>query len=78
MLHEIPVVRFGDAEYNNASIKGDINNLTETWNQVNAGKNPGMVVKYMRFYDWYINHICYDTRIEEEHSGSDHVQQPSI
>ena len=78
MLHEIPVVRFGDAEYNNASIKGDINNLTETWNQMNAGKNPGMVVKYMRFYDWYINHICYDTRIEEEHSGSDHVQQPSI
>ena len=64
MLHEIPVVRFGDAEYNNAVIYGDINDLTKTWESVNMVNKPGMISKYAKFYNYFINEICYDTRID--------------
>jgi len=66
MLHQIPVVRFGDADYNSSVIKGDINDLTKTWYDVNISNNPGMIVKYMRFYSMFVNDICFDSTIEHE------------
>ena len=64
MLHEIPVVRFGDAEYNSAVIQGDINDLTKTWEHVNMVHKPGMILKYAKFYSNFVNNICYDSRIK--------------
>ena len=64
MLHEIPVVRFGDAEYNSAVIQGDINDLTKTWEHVNMVHKPGMILKYAKFYSHFVNNICYDSRIK--------------
>lgn len=60
MCHEVPVVRFGDAEYNDAVILGDINNLNETYKKIVAVDKKIMVEKYAKFYNWFINKICYD------------------
>ena len=60
MCHEVPVVRFGDAEYNDAVIKGNINDLNETYKKVCHIDADKMVDKYKKFYNWFVNKICYD------------------
>jgi hypothetical protein len=62
MLHEKPIVRFGDAEYNNTVFKGDLNNLSLAWAHCNRINNKYLKDSYEKFYNWYVNKICYDTR----------------
>jgi len=61
MLHEVPVVRFGLAEYNHAVIEGDIMNLKDTWYKVCNIDKDIMVDNYKLFYNWFVNKICYDS-----------------
>jgi hypothetical protein len=60
MCHEVPVVRFGDAEYNDAVIKGDVNNLDDTLQKVENINKKVMVENYAKFYNWFVNKICYN------------------
>jgi len=60
MCHEVPVVRFGDAEYNDAVIKGDIYDLDETLEKVENIDKKIMVDNYAKFYNWFVNKICYN------------------
>ena len=60
MTHEVPVVRFGDAEYNDAVIAGNINDLNATYKKVCQIDAEQMVEKYKKFYNWFVNRICYD------------------
>jgi hypothetical protein len=64
MLHQIPVVAFGRADYDSSVIKGEINDLTKTWKDVSISNNPGMINRYMRFYNYFINYVCFDSRIK--------------
>lgn len=60
MCHEVPVVRFGDAEYNDAVIAGNINDLNDTFKKIEKIDKKIMVEKYKKFYNWFVNKICYD------------------
>lgn len=62
MLLEKPVVCFGRCDYAPAVIQGNIKNVDNAYNDMmfddwNERKNM-----YERWYDWYINQICIDTR----------------
>lgn len=61
MLHEVPVVRFGLAEYNHAVIKGNIKSLKETYYKVCNVDKDIMLNNYKVFYNWFVNKICYDS-----------------
>ena len=61
MLHDVPVVRFGLAEYNQAVIEGDIMDLDRTWQKVRNLPEETMKDMYRTFYNWFINRICYDS-----------------
>ncbi|OUU40700.1 MAG: hypothetical protein CBC09_00230 [Cellvibrionales bacterium TMED49] len=61
MLHDVPIVRFGRADYNHAVIEGDINDLDRTWQKVQNQPNGIMKENYRTFYNWFINRICYDS-----------------
>jgi len=60
MCHEVPVVRFGDAEYNDAVITGNIRDLNTTLKKVENIDKKIMVEKYKKFYNWFVNRICYN------------------
>tara|TARA_B100000073_G_scaffold60333_1_gene44766 strand:- start:76 stop:1062 length:987 start_codon:yes stop_codon:yes gene_type:complete len=61
MLHDVPIVRFGRADYNFAVIEGDINDLDRTWQKVLNQSTDTMKENYRTFYNWFINRICYDS-----------------
>lgn len=61
MTHEVPVVSFGRAEYGNAVIKGNIEDLEKTFESVCLIDRKEMVIKYKQFYNWFINEVCYDS-----------------
>lgn len=61
MLLNSTVVCFGDAEYEGAVIKGDIHNITKTWNRVLVDDKQKREEIYQRWYDWYINGVTYAT-----------------
>ena len=61
MLHDVPVVRFGLAEYNQAVIEGDIMDLDRTWQKVRNLPEETMKDRYRTFYNWFVNRICYDS-----------------
>ena len=61
MLHDVPIVRFGRADYNHAVIEGDIKDLDRTWKKVQNQPNGIMKENYRTFYNWFINRICYDS-----------------
>ena len=62
MLHDVPIVRFGLADYNMAVIEGDIKDLERTWQKVLNLERRTMKENYRTFYNWFINRICYDSR----------------
>ena len=65
MLHEVPIIRFGEADYNNAVIKGSLDNmeiLDETINEAINQNYDQMTLKYKKFMNWFVNHVCYNTR----------------
>lgn len=72
MLLEKPVMCFGDCDYAPAVVRGDIKDMESSFNKffvLIASKtiegNPHWVNRleaYKRWYDWYINNICIDTR----------------
>lgn len=62
MLHEIPVVCFGKCDYAPAVINGETFNPYEAWEAVEDANWVEMLDMYKRWYDWYINQICINTR----------------
>ena len=60
MTHEVPVVRFGNAEYNDAVIRGRVTDLHETYNKIQKIDKKIMVDLYAKFYSWYFGKICYN------------------
>lgn len=61
MLHDVPIVRFGRADYNFAVVEGDIKDLDRTWQKVLNLSTDTMKENYRTFYNWFINRICYDS-----------------
>tara|TARA_E500000331_G_C17140500_1_gene662522 strand:+ start:69 stop:1046 length:978 start_codon:yes stop_codon:yes gene_type:complete len=61
MLHDVPIVRFGRADYNFAVVEGDLKDLDRTWQKVQNQPNGIMKENYRTFYNWFINRICYDS-----------------
>jgi capsule polysaccharide modification protein KpsS len=61
MLHDVPIVRFGRADYNFAVVEGEIKDLDRTWQKVKNQSNETMKENYRTFYNWFINRICYDS-----------------
>lgn len=53
MLLDKKVVVFADAEYNAAVIQGDINNLDQTWFDLQKDNFDDRKKMYRRWYDWY-------------------------
>lgn len=64
MLHEIPVACFGRCDYAPAVINGDIDNPDYAWEDINLDDWDKRLEMYKRWYDWYINEICFDTKVE--------------
>lgn len=62
MLLDSTVVCFGGAEYEDAVIKGDIHDMTRTWNKVLVDDKEKRKELYRRWYDWYINGVVYATK----------------
>jgi hypothetical protein len=62
MLHDAKVVAFGDAEYQDAVIEGNIDDLDFTWAMVEADDPVARANIYRRWYHWYITEITYNTR----------------
>lgn len=69
MLHDIPIVRFGDADYNSVVPKGNIDELESVLKTVKTlrCKNENMKVAYRCFYNWFINNICFDSNNGERY-----------
>lgn len=62
MLFDKTVVVFGECEYMDAVIKGNINKLDETWGVVNSVDKREQYDRYRRWYNWYSKNV-FDTRI---------------
>lgn len=60
MTHGKPVVRFGDAEYNDAVIKGNLQDLDETYRLVTEINQEEMLNTYRKFFNWFTNEVCYN------------------
>ena len=65
MLHGKPVVTFGRCDYEAVTIHGDINNLSETWEQVANDDNEERVRLYSKWYNWFINEATFNIRKEK-------------
>jgi len=62
MLYERPVVVFGKCDYENAVIKGDINDLEGTWRKVINDDESARVISYKNWFSWFITQVAYDTK----------------
>ena len=63
MLMEKPVVCFGRCDYAPAVVQGDIKDVDQAYNDMmfdDVGERKQM---YERWYDWYVNQICIDTKV---------------
>jgi len=63
MLHEIPVACFGRCDYAPAVINGDIKNPYGAWEAIQNDNWFKRLAMYKRWYDWYVNQICLDTKV---------------
>jgi|SRR5210317_71509 len=64
MLHEVPIIRFGYADYNNAVIRGHLDSmdfLNKAFNEAFNQDHDEMVLTYKKFYNWFVNGICFDS-----------------
>jgi len=64
MLHDKPVVIFGDSEYQGAVIKGQLSDLDQTWREVVLFDGEYRASLYRRWFHWYLNEVVFDTRLE--------------
>ena len=62
MLHEKAVVCFGRCDYAPAVINGDITNPEQAWKDVQNDNWFKRLALYKKWYHWYVNEICIDTR----------------
>lgn len=65
MLHEVPIIKFGKADYNGAVVEGSLDNmevLDKIINQAINQNHEEMVLVYKKFMNWFVNYICYDSR----------------
>jgi len=61
MLHEVPVVRFGYADYNNAVVRGHLDNMEfmdKAYKEATTQDREDMIYTYKKFYNWFVNKIC--------------------
>jgi len=64
MLHDKPVVIFGDSEYQGAVIKGQLSDLDRAWQEVVLSDAGHRASLYRRWFHWYLNEVVFDTRLE--------------
>ena len=62
MLLEKPVVAFGRCDYAPAVLQGDIENLQETYKQMEFDDPDARLEEYKRWFDWYLNVVTVDSR----------------
>ncbi|MCZ6839717.1 MAG: hypothetical protein O7G13_10620 [Alphaproteobacteria bacterium] len=60
ILHNKPVVTFGQVEYDAVSIHGDLIALDRVWKDVQASDPDQRLASYRRFVDWYCRLYCVD------------------
>ena len=60
MLHNKPVVTFGQVEYDAVSIHGDLGELDRVWQDVQGSEPHRRLASYRRFVDWYCRLYCVD------------------
>ena len=60
MLHNKPVVTFGQVEYDAVSIHGDLAELDRVWMDVQTSDPDQRLARYKRFVDWYCRLHCVD------------------
>ena len=60
ILHNKPVVTFGQVEYDAVSIHGDLAALDRVWKDVQASDPDQRLASYRRFVDWYCRLYCVD------------------
>jgi capsule polysaccharide modification protein KpsS len=62
MLLEKPVVCFGKCDYAPAVIQGSIDNIDGTYKDMISDDWTERMHMYERWFDWYVNEICIDTK----------------
>lgn len=60
MLHNKPVVTFGQVEYDAVTIHGDLGALDRVWQDVQGSEPDRRLASYRRFVDWYCRLYCVD------------------
>ena len=60
ILHNKPVVTFGQVEYDAVSIHGALAALDRVWNDVQTSDPGQRLTAYRRFVDWYCRLYCVD------------------
>lgn len=53
MLHEKPVVTFGRCDYKEATIHGDVTDISGTWEKVNSDDHEKRVALYKKWFGWF-------------------------
>ena len=60
ILHSKPIVMFGSSEYDELSIKANINLLDEAYAKLKSWNKNEMEILYKKYYDWFIKDIAID------------------
>lgn len=66
MLHDASVVCFGDCEYQDAVIRGDLDDLDNTWKHVQGDDKVARAHLYRKWYHWYLNKVTFNTVITND------------
>jgi hypothetical protein len=69
MLHVKPVVTFGRAEYDCATIAAAPAKIDDAWRGVLAADAPALEARYRRFVDWFLGGYAVDLSIQESASS---------
>ena len=60
ILHNKPVVTFGQVEYDAVTIHGNLDALDRAWEDVQASASDQRLAVYKQFVDWYCRLYCVD------------------
>ncbi len=66
MLHDASVVCFGGCEYQNAVIRGDLDELDDTWKRVQDDDKAERAQLYRKWYHWYLNKVTFNTVLDND------------
>lgn len=62
MLHDVPVVCFGNCEYQGAVIRGNLmDDLHSVWDAVQNDDKIARAHLYRKWYHWYVNRVTFNT-----------------